>query len=213
MRAQRGKVLLRKCRVPRKINKDARAPRAGLPSELQNHAAGAPLQFSQFFPVISRVCVRGRGKSRGSKRVCRGALVSGNVPGKVQSAYPARTARAALIGRIFVIPASTQLTALFFFFTIGFVLRGRVERSMTRTKTRCPARKRSHREKRTSRKLSIDLRRNSGRRVSRRHAVIGGRAGKHARLQLVPRSPSTRGAERNAPFARYPDIRTCPARV
>jgi len=52
--------------------------RAGLPSELQNHAAGAPLQFSQFFPVISRVCVRGRGKSRGSKRVCRGALVSGN---------------------------------------------------------------------------------------------------------------------------------------
>jgi len=69
--------LLRKCRVPRKINKDARAPRAGLPSELQNHAAGAPLQFSQFFSVISRVCVRGRGKSRGSKRVCRGALVSG----------------------------------------------------------------------------------------------------------------------------------------
>ena len=116
VRAQRGKVLLRKCRVPRKINKDARAPRAGLPSELQNHAAGAPLQFSQFFPVISRVCVRGRGKSRGSKRVCRGALVSGNVPGKVQSAYPARTARAALIGRIFVLPASTQLTALFFFF-------------------------------------------------------------------------------------------------
>ena len=120
MRAQRGKVLLRKCRVPRKINKDARAPRAGLPSELQNHVAGAPLQFSQFFPVISRVCVRGRGKSRGSKRVCRGALVSGNVPGKVQSAYPARTARAALIGRIFVLPASTQLAALFFFFTIGF---------------------------------------------------------------------------------------------
>lgn len=36
------------------------------------------MQFSQFFPVISRVCVRGRGKSRGSKRVCRGALVSGN---------------------------------------------------------------------------------------------------------------------------------------
>lgn len=68
--------------------------RAGLPSELQNHAAGAPLQFSQFFPVISRVCVRGRGKSRGSKRVCRGALVSGNASNslreKCSATYPAR---------------------------------------------------------------------------------------------------------------------------
>ena len=73
-----GKVLLRKSRVPRENKQRCARARAGLPSELQNHAAGAPLQFSQFFPVISRVCVRGRGKSRGSKRVCRGALVSGN---------------------------------------------------------------------------------------------------------------------------------------
>lgn len=52
------------------------------------------MQFSQFFPVISRVCVRGRGKSRGSKRVCRGALVSGNASNslreKCSATYPAR---------------------------------------------------------------------------------------------------------------------------
>jgi hypothetical protein len=88
--------------------------RAGLPSELQNHAAGAPLQFSQFFPVISRVCVRGRGKSRGSKRVCRGALVSGNASthcGKsaVRPIQRGNT-RAAVIGsRIFEHWKPTQL--------------------------------------------------------------------------------------------------------
>lgn len=55
------------------------------------------MQFSQFFPVISRVCVRGRGKSRGSKRVCRGALVSGNaslIAGKVQCDLSSEATRA-----------------------------------------------------------------------------------------------------------------------
>ena len=70
--------MLRKSRGPRENKQRCARSRAGLPSELQNHSAGAPLQFSQVFPVISRVCERGRGKSRGSRRVCRGALVSGN---------------------------------------------------------------------------------------------------------------------------------------
>lgn len=72
-----------------------------------------------------------------------------NVPGKVQSAYPARTARAALIGRIFVLPASTQPTALFLFFSQSDSsereLRGRVERSMTRTKLSSNTERKEHR--------------------------------------------------------------------
>ena len=102
VRAQRRKVLLRNSRGPRENKQSARAPRAAYRRSCRTTPRGLRYSSRSSF-LSSRACVSARAVNESVDVVCRGALVSGNVPGKVQSAYPARTAPEELIGETRVI--------------------------------------------------------------------------------------------------------------